>query len=87
MKIAEIKSLHADAGGRAFDYLKITADDGLVGWSEYNESFGGVGVTAAIDSLAPGLIGKDPRPLGMLHMLEMPDLRWSDEAIELSQSS
>jgi len=52
MKIAEIKSLHADAGGRAFDYLKITTDAGLVGWSEYNESFGGVGVAAAIDHLA-----------------------------------
>jgi galactonate dehydratase len=62
MKIAEIKSLHADGGGRAFDFLKITADDGLVGWSEYNESFGGVGVSAAIDSLVPRLIGKDPRP-------------------------
>ena len=42
--------------------MKITADDGLVGWSEYNESFGGLGVSAAIDHLAPVLIGKDPRP-------------------------
>ncbi|MGI9146911.1 MAG: mandelate racemase/muconate lactonizing enzyme family protein, partial [Chloroflexota bacterium] len=62
MKIAHIESLHADGGGRAFDFLKITADDGLVGWSEYNESFGGMGVSAAIDHLAPHLIGKDPRP-------------------------
>ena len=61
MKIAEMKSLHADAGGRAFDYLKITTDDGLVGWSEYNQSFGGAGVTATIEQLAPHLIGKDPR--------------------------
>ena len=62
MKIAGVESLHADAGGRAFDFLKITTDDGLVGWSEYNESFGGTGVSAVIDSLAPALIGKDPRP-------------------------
>src|SRR3979490_3241466 len=61
MKIAEIKSLHADAGERVFDFLKITADDGLVGWSEFNESFGGIGVAATIDRLAPVLIGKDPR--------------------------
>ena len=45
VKIAAIESLHADAGGRAFDFLKVTADDGLVGWSEYNESFGGAGVS------------------------------------------
>ena len=62
MKIAAIESLHADAGQRVFDFLKITTDDGLVGWSEYNESFGGVGVTAAIAGLVPQLIGKDPRP-------------------------
>ena len=48
MKIAEVSSLHADAGWRAFDFLKITADDGLVGWSEYNEGFGGLGVTQVI---------------------------------------
>src|SRR5579859_5008922 len=63
MKIAQIESLHADGGGRAFDFLKITTDDGLVGWSEYNETFGGLGVSAAIDTLAPSLIGKDPRPV------------------------
>jgi galactonate dehydratase len=62
VRIAAIESFHADAGGRAFDFLKITADDGLVGWSEYNESFGGAGVCAVIDRLAPALIGKDPRP-------------------------
>ena len=61
MKIARIESLHADAGHRNFDFLKVTTDDGLVGWSEYNESFGGPGVSAVIDRLAPTLIGKDPR--------------------------
>src|SRR5262245_65472322 len=61
MKIARIESLHADAGRRNFDFLKITTDDGLVGWSEYNESFGGPGVSAVIDRLAPSIVGKDPR--------------------------
>ena len=61
MKIAKIESLHADAGQRNFDFLKITADDGLVGWSEYNESFGGPGVSAVIERLAPSIVGKDPR--------------------------
>jgi galactonate dehydratase len=61
MKIERIESLHADAGWRTFDYLKITTDTGLVGWSEYNQSFGGQGIAALIDRLAPALIGKDPR--------------------------
>src|SRR5215218_7630632 len=63
MKIAQIEHLHADAGGRNFDYLKVTADNGLVGWSEYNESFGGPGLNGVIDRLAPTLIGKDPRAI------------------------
>jgi L-alanine-DL-glutamate epimerase-like enolase superfamily enzyme len=61
MKIARVESLHAHAGRRNFDFLKLTTDDGLVGWSEYNESFGGPGVSAVIDQLAPTIVGKDPR--------------------------
>jgi len=61
MKITTVESLHADAGQRNFDFLKITTDDGLVGWSEYNESFGGIGVSAVIDGLASTIVGKDPR--------------------------
>jgi L-alanine-DL-glutamate epimerase-like enolase superfamily enzyme len=60
MKVARIDTLHADAGKGNFDFLKLTAEDGLVGWSEYNETFGGHGVTAAIDGLASFVIGKDP---------------------------
>ena len=40
MKIAKIEDLHCDAGWRDFSFLKITTDDGLVGWSEYNEGYG-----------------------------------------------
>ena len=61
MKIVKIESLHADAGRRNYDFLKITTDDGLIGWSEYNEHFGGMGVSAVIDNLARTIIGKDPR--------------------------
>jgi L-alanine-DL-glutamate epimerase-like enolase superfamily enzyme len=61
MKITRVESLHADAGQRNFDFLKISTDEGVVGWSEYNESFGGLGVSAVIDGLAPLIVGKDPR--------------------------
>src|SRR5438132_5407249 len=61
MKITKVESLHADAGFRNFDFLKISTDQGITGWSEYNESFGGAGLSAVIDRLAPVLIGKDPR--------------------------
>src|SRR5262245_37993986 len=61
MKITSVESLHANAGQRHFDFLKIATDEGIVGWSEYNESFGGLGVSGVIDGLAPQILGKDPR--------------------------
>ncbi|HEX7969225.1 MAG TPA: mandelate racemase/muconate lactonizing enzyme family protein [Stellaceae bacterium] len=62
MRIARIDDLHCDAGWRVFSFLKITTDDGIVGWSEYNESYGSKGLTAVIRALGEGLIGQDPRP-------------------------
>jgi galactonate dehydratase len=61
VKVTKVESLHADAGTRAFDYLKISTDEGIVGWSEYNQGFGGPGVSAVIEGLAPAIVGKDPR--------------------------
>ncbi|HEV7602805.1 MAG TPA: mandelate racemase/muconate lactonizing enzyme family protein, partial [Bradyrhizobium sp.] len=63
MKIVRIEDLHCDAGWRDFSFLKITTDDGIVGWSEYNESYGSAGLTAVIRRLAQSLIGMDPRPI------------------------
>src|SRR5579884_2859756 len=74
MKITAVESLHADGGGRAFDFLKVSTDEGLVGWSEYNEGFGGLGVTQVIERLAPVLIGKDPRAVEA-HVAQMLALR------------
>jgi len=61
MKIAKIEDLHCDAGWRDFSFLKITTDDGIVGWSEYNEGYGSAGLTAVIRRMAAGLIGENPR--------------------------
>src|SRR5688572_12808144 len=61
MKVTAFEMLHADGGGRTFDFLKVSTDEGLVGWSEYNAGFGGLGVTEVIQGLAPAIVGKDPR--------------------------
>ena len=63
MKITRIVDLHADAGWRVFSFLKIETDAGIVGWSEYNESYGSKGLTAVVMKLAEALIGQDPRPV------------------------
>jgi galactonate dehydratase len=61
MKIANVEMLQADAGWRMFSFLKIVTDDGIVGWSEFNESFGSTGLSDVIRGLSPVLIGRDPR--------------------------
>jgi L-alanine-DL-glutamate epimerase-like enolase superfamily enzyme len=63
MKITRIVDLHADAGWRVFSFLKIETDAGIVGWSEYNESYGSKGLTGVIVRLGETLIGQDPRPV------------------------
>lgn len=61
MKITAVETLHADAGWRDFSFCKISASNGLVGWSEYQEGFGSPGVTAAIQALSAHIIGEDAR--------------------------
>lgn len=61
MKITRVETLQADAGWRMFSFLKIMTDDGIVGWSEFNESFGSAGLSDVIRALSPALIGRDPR--------------------------
>lgn len=60
MKIVRIEDLHADAGWRTFSYLKITTDEGLVGWSEYNEAGWNPGLTEVIRKLGAHAMGQDP---------------------------
>ena len=40
MKIERIETLACDAGWRNYHFLKLVTDDGIVGWSEFDEAFG-----------------------------------------------
>ncbi len=61
MRITGFDLLHADGGGRAFSFLKVSTDEGLIGWSEYSEAVGNTGTSAAILRLGELLHGHDPR--------------------------
>lgn len=68
MKITDIKVLHCDAGWRPWTFIKITADDGLVGWSECTDSHGSPrGIEGVVKDLSPLLIGQDPRAVEKLY--------------------
>jgi galactonate dehydratase len=58
MNVATIETLHCDAGWRNYHFVKLTTDDGVVGWSEFDEGFGSPGVTSVIERMAGRLIGQ-----------------------------
>src|SRR5258708_1082264 len=59
MKVKGYEVFKCDAGWRTFSFLKIVTHDGIVGWSEYNESFGSPGLSGVIEAMMPGVIGMD----------------------------
>ena len=48
MKITGYRQLHGDAGRRTLSFLKIETSDGTVGWTEYYEGAGILGLNALI---------------------------------------
>ncbi len=56
--VRSIETLSCDAGWRGYYFVKLTTSDGIVGWSEYDESFGPPGVTLNINKFAERIIGK-----------------------------
>jgi L-alanine-DL-glutamate epimerase-like enolase superfamily enzyme len=67
MKVTRIETLRCDAGWRTFSFLKVMTDEGLIGWSEFNESFGSAGLSDVITALSPVVIGKDPRDIELIN--------------------
>lgn len=61
--IADVKTLSCSNSFRNYHFLKVTTEDGIVGWSEYDENFGSPGVTSVIDQISHRLIGQS----AMLH--------------------
>ena len=61
MKIDKVEMLHADAGWRPWSFVKITTNDGLIGWSECTDSHGSpLGMEGVVKDLSPLLVGQDP---------------------------
>ena len=58
MKIARIETLACDAGWRNYHFVKLSTQDGVVGWSEFDEGFGSPGVGAAIERLSSRVVGQ-----------------------------
>ena len=58
-KVRSVETLACDAGWRNYHFVKITTEDGVVGWSEFDEGFGSPGLGAAIERLAARVVGQN----------------------------
>src|SRR3984957_12752696 len=60
MKIVKAEHFHVDGGWDPWSFLKLTTDDGLIGWSEYSEARARRGLIALVREMGELLIGEDP---------------------------
>ena len=68
VKVTAVETLFCDAGWRPWIFLKITTDDGLVGWSEITDSHGSPrGLQGIVQDLSPLLVGQDPRAVERIY--------------------
>lgn len=68
MKISRVDVLHCDAGWRPWTFVKITTEDGFVGYSEVTDSHGSPrGVEGCVKDLEHLLVGQDPRAVEKLY--------------------
>jgi len=66
MRITRIETLQADGGYRTCAYIKLSTDEGLVGWAEYYDGFSGVALAPLIEGFGRSAIGMDPRQYARL---------------------
>ena len=61
MKITTVDTLYAGAGWRNLSFLKISTDDGLVGWSEFPENHINNVLSPLVRHMGQQVVGEDPR--------------------------
>src|SRR5216684_310518 len=58
-KVRSVELLACDAGWRNYHFVKLTTEDGIIGWSEFDEGFGSPGVGAAIQRHSARVVGQN----------------------------
>ena len=75
--IRSVETRRCDAGWRDYHFLRITTDEGVVGWSEYDENLGATGITTVVEDMAPTLIGEPVRAIERIRARLVPRVRQS----------
>lgn len=67
MKITGLDVLRCDAGWRNYAFVKVTTDEGVTGWSEYDDAYGAAGIGNMILHCRPFVIGASALDHELVH--------------------
>jgi L-alanine-DL-glutamate epimerase-like enolase superfamily enzyme len=67
MRITRVEVFHCDAGWRPWTFVKVSTDEGLVGWGECSDSRNPHGVAGCVRDFEPLLVGEDARTIERLY--------------------
>jgi len=76
-EIHSVETRHCDAGWRDYHFLRVTTDDGIVGWSEYDENLGATGITAIVEDMASTVVGEPVDAIERVRARLVPQVRQS----------
>ena len=75
--IESVETRHCDAGWRNYHFVRTATEDGVVGWSEYDENLGATGVTTVVEEMAPSVVGEPVEDLERVRAKLVPKVRQS----------
>jgi L-alanine-DL-glutamate epimerase-like enolase superfamily enzyme len=67
MRITAIEPFVCDGGLREFGFVKVTTDEGIVGWAETYDWHTSASLATALRVMGRRLIGEDPRRIELLN--------------------
>ena len=67
MRITAIEPFVCDGGLREFGFLKVTTDEGIVGWAETYDWHTSASLKTALEVMGRRLIGEDPRRIELMN--------------------
>ena len=67
MKITKVTPIFCDGGWRAFTFVKVETDEGLVGYAECTDNRSSFGIGGCVRDLEPRLVGQNPMMVERLY--------------------
>jgi L-alanine-DL-glutamate epimerase-like enolase superfamily enzyme len=75
--IRSVELRHCDAGWRDYHFVRVETDEGVVGWSEFDENLGATGISTVVEEMAPTVVGEEVNAVERVRARLVPRVRQS----------